>query len=144
MKRIFYKRQVKTVMATIVTLSLIVLALPCNCMAMENPTPIEKEHPCHSSSDSESPDTQGSDTQEHNNCCCDNGDCTLLSEVGVVSLKAHTIEPEKNNFDLAYSFARFFDQWLLEGDAIRGSPPTHHLFSYSSKVLLTFLQRWLI
>ena len=137
--RVFHSRESKKMMAMIVTLSLLVLALPCNCMAMEDPKPVEKEHPCHSSSDSSS-----NDTGEHDNCCCDGGDYTLLSEVGLSSLKTSTVEPENKTWHIAYSLTAFLDLRVFDAGAIRGSPPTDDVFTLPSKTFLAFLQRWLI
>ena len=137
--RIFYSRKSKGMMAIIATLSLLALALPCNCMAIENPEPVKNEHPCHSSSDSPS-----NDTQEHDNCCCDGDDCSLLSEVGVVGLIAHSAESENKSFDISYGAAAFSGQRLVKAGAIRGSPPTDDVFTIHSKTFLALLQRWLI
>ena len=138
-KRIFYSKQVKTVMALVVTMSLLVLALPCNCMAMENPKPVEKQPPCHSSSDQ-----SNTDSPEHKNCCCDGSDYSLVSEVGVTTLKTTEVTPEESTFYITYVFARFLNQWFASSDSIRGSPPTHDILTISSSTFLALFQRWLI
>ncbi len=138
-KGIFHSKQVKAMTTTLVALSLLMLALPCNCMAIENPKPAKKEHPCHSSSD-----TPDSDTQQHNNCCCNGNDCPLLSEVDLISWKNQVLESDTKIVSVSNIFAYFVGEWLSKDEHIRGSPLTHDFFSYSSKTLLIIFQRWLI
>lgn len=142
--RIFYNNKVKVVMASIVTLSILFLALPCNCMALEDSRPTEKEHPCHYTSDSENNDSHNSNPHGHENCCCNSANFSFVSETGTISTKVKIVNFEKNTFYFPNRISSFVDQWVLLIDLIRGSPPNEDSFTSSIKTFLSLIQRWLI
>ena len=131
-------KHIKKLMTFVMMLCILSFSLPCNCMAGENPKPVESEHPCHSSTE------QPTDTEEHNNCCCSGGDCiSLVSDTNTVINKIQTASFENNADDIPLVKTWISDQALNQIQLIRGSPSTVFVFS-TTNTFLAKLSRWLI
>ena len=134
--KVFHTAKFKKLMVSIVTLSILAMVLPCNCMAEETSKPKDK-HPCHSSQNE-------SHDNKHKDCCCTDGIYAEASELKVKPVALKQTDSFKQNKVLINAFSSLFSEWHKSIALIRGSPPTSNFFSLSSKTFLARIQRWLI
>lgn len=139
--KFFQKDTLKRLATSFIALSILALALPCNCMAVDESQPVENEHPCHSTSDQ----SNKSEDQQHNNCCCEDSGCSVfISDASSVLYKADGNISSKNTPFRTVLSSSLFNQQVNTIALIRGSPPTTRSIYPSSKTFQAFLQRWLI
>lgn len=139
LRRVFNIPTIKTIFSVFMVLSMLALALPCNCMAEAKPKAPKNEHPCHSSPE-ETPDNS-----HDGNCCCTVGSYSYLeSEAKTLSSKNKTsVKPKISNVNY---FVQSVLSYLFKDPTLTSGGPPGFLSSVpsSSKTISILFQRWLI
>ena len=138
MRKASNRKQINRAFSFIACLSILALALPCNCMADIPVEPIKSEHPCHSS------DTD-SDQEKHSdgNCCCSDTLNLLTPSLSAEAIGAKNFSVQKQPLATSHSSLNPVENWT-QFKLIRGSPPTTDEIFLSTSTFLAVIQRWLI
>ena len=108
------RKYVRRVFSFVACLSILALALPCNCMAEQQDDPVQSEHPCHSSN-------KTTDQGEHNdgNCCC--SDSLNLLTPNISAEASDIIRPSgSSTTDAQYCIKASFDAGVLDSIELIG------------------------
>ena len=140
-RKVLNRANAKRVISFIACLSILALALPCNCMADVPTEPVKSEHPCHSSHS----DHSDTDKRSHNNgnCCCSDSLNLLTPNIAAEAIGASSYSLQKQWIGLFYSLSNPFENWN-QLELIRGSPPTSIKLVTPLSTFLAVIQRWLI
>jgi hypothetical protein len=151
------KRRVNGLFSLVLGFCVLVLSVPCNCMADRPLKSSDSKSPCHSSQDHSSQhhsshhssqDSQNKQNQEDNSTCP--GTCCCNINLNLVSsdlTPAGTLPQDDNLQDkpiklLSHQFitSDIFSSIYLTGE----SPPGGELISLHNKNYLALIQRWII